>query len=277
MVRGVDEQRPLENLLNESVVTPKQYFSLVDTIARLSLKAEARRYYFGFWWWVIEPLLYVAVFYIVFEQLLGTRTPDFLMFLIVGKFTFIWFSKTVNYAGNSLVANAGLIGRMDLPKTLFPMAVILECTYRQTAVFALLGVALIIDGHLPNAYWLWVLPLIAVEALLIVLCGFIASVLVCIKRDFALLINLGMLFLLFMSGVFWDLNAIGNQATQDAVLFWNPVAFLLHSFRQALLWQQTPDLSHLMGLTVFLSCGLVLVAKGMSRYRYYLAQRVVTT
>jgi lipopolysaccharide transport system permease protein len=117
-------------------VTLKQYFSLVDTIARLSLKAEARRYYFGFWWWVIEPLLYVAVFYIVFEQLLGTRTPDFLMFLIVGKFTFIWFSKTVNYAGNSLVANAGLIGRMDLPKTLFPMAVILECTYRQTAVFA---------------------------------------------------------------------------------------------------------------------------------------------
>ena len=258
-------------------MTLKQYFSLVDTIARLSLKAEARRYYFGFWWWVIEPLLYVAVFYIVFEQLLGTRTPDFLMFLIVGKFTFIWFSKTVNYAGNSLVANAGLIGRMDLPKTLFPMAVILECTYRQTAVFALLGLALIIDGHLPNAYWLWVLPLIAVEALLIVLCGFIASVLVCIKRDFALLINLGMLFLLFMSGVFWDLNAIGDPSTQEALLFWNPVAFLLHSFRQALLWQQTPDLLHLFGLTVFLGCALGLVANGMSRYRYYLAQRVVTS
>lgn len=277
MLRGVDEQRLLENFENERLVTLKQYFSLVDTIARLSLKAEARRYYFGFWWWVIEPLLYVAVFYIVFEQLLGTRTPDFLMFLVVGKFTFIWFSKTVNYAGNSLVANAGLIGRMDLPKTLFPMAVILECTYRQTAVFALLGVALILDGHWPNAYWLWVLPLIAVEALLIVLCGFIASVLVCIKRDFALLINLGMLFLLFMSGVFWDLNAIGDPATQEALLFWNPVAFLLHSFRQALLWQQTPDLMHLLGLTLFLMCALGIVARAMARYRYYIAQRVVTS
>lgn len=257
-------------------MTLKQYFTLVDTIARLSLKAEARRYYFGFWWWVIEPLLYVAVFYIVFEKFLGTRTQDFLMFLIVGKFTFIWFSKTVNYAGNSLMGNANLIGRMDLPKTLFPLAVILECSYRQIAVFALLGVALIIDGYYPNAYWLWVLPLIAVEALLIVLCGFIASVLVCIKRDFALLINLGMLFLLFMSGVFWDLNDIGNESTREAVLLWNPVAFLLHSFRQALLWQQTPDLGHLLGLTVFLSVGLVLVARGMARYRYYLAQRVVT-
>ncbi|WP_435219055.1 ABC transporter permease [Luminiphilus sp. nBUS_07] len=257
-------------------MTLKQYFILVDTIARLSLKAEARRYYFGFWWWVIEPLLYVAVFYIVFEKFLGTRTQDFLMFLIVGKFTFIWFSKTVNYAGNSLMGNASLIGRMDLPKTLFPMAVVLECSYRQIAVFALLGVALIIDGYYPNAYWLWVLPLICVEALLIVLCGFIASVLVCVKRDFALLINLGMLFLLFMSGVFWDLNDIGNEATREAVLLWNPVAFLLHSFRQALLWQQTPDLGHLLGLTVFLSGGLLLVARGMARYRYYLAQRVVT-
>ena len=55
------------------------------------------------------------------------------MFLVVGKFAFIWFSKTVNYAANNLVNNAGLIGRMDMPKTLFPVAVILECSYRQLA------------------------------------------------------------------------------------------------------------------------------------------------
>ena len=169
-------------------MSPKQYFTLVDTMARLSLKAEARRFYFGFWWWVIEPLLYVAVFYVVFYQILGNRTPDFLMFLVVGKFSFIWFSKTVSYAGNSLVSNAGLIGRMDMPKTLFPMAVILECSYRQLAVFALMGVFLILDGYAPTWQWLWVLPLVIVEGLLIVVCGLLASILVCIKRDFALLI-----------------------------------------------------------------------------------------
>ena len=97
----------------------------MDTMARLSLKAEAQRYYLGYLWWVLEPLLWVGVFYVVFYELLGTRTPDFLMFLAVGKLMFIWFSKTVNYAGNSLMSNQGLIGRMDLPKGLFPMAVIL--------------------------------------------------------------------------------------------------------------------------------------------------------
>ncbi|MCH1492582.1 MAG: ABC transporter permease [Luminiphilus sp.] len=257
-------------------MTLKQYFNLVDTMARLSLKAEARRFYFGFWWWVIEPLLYVAVFYTVFYQLLGNRSPDFLMFLIVGKFTFIWFSKTVNYAGNSLVSNAGLIGRMDMPKTLFPMAVILECSYRQTAVFALLVALLILDGHSPTAYWFWVVPLILVEALLIIVCGLLAAVLVCIKRDFALLINLGMLFLLFMSGVFWDLNSITDESTRSTLLFWNPVAFLLDSFRQVLLWQQVPNVRYLLGLLVLLIALLALITFGMGRYRHYLAQRVVT-
>ena len=257
-------------------MSPKQYFTLVDTMARLSLQAEARRFYFGFWWWLIEPLLYVAVFYTVFYQLLGNRTPDFLMFLVVGKFTFIWFSKTVNYAANSLVSNAGLIGRMDMPKTLFPMAVILECSYRQLAVFALMAVFLVLDGHPPTCHWLWVLPLMAVEGLLIVVCGLVASVLVCIKRDFALLISLGMLFLLFMSGVFWDLNDIAGDDTRQALLLWNPVAFLLDGFRQALLWQQAPDLQHLTALAVFLGVLLFAVMRWMDRYRYFLAQRVVT-
>ena len=195
---------------------------------------------------------------------------------MVGKFAFIWFSKTVNYAANSLVNNAGLIGRMDMPKTLFPMAVILECSYRQLAVFALMGVFLLLDGHTPTWHWLWVLPLIAVEGLLIVVCGLVASVLVCIKRDFALLIGLSMLFLLFMSGVFWDLNSIASDETRRALLFWNPVAFLLDGFRQALLWQQAPDLQHLTALAVFLSVSLFAVTRWMNRYRYFLAQRVVT-
>ena len=137
-------------------MSPKQYFILVDTMARLSLKAEARRFYFGFWWWVIEPMLYVAVFYTVFYQILGNRAPDFLMFLVVGKFAFIWFSKTVNYAANSLVNNAGLIGHMDMPTCFRGRHH--ECSYRQLAVFALMGVFLILDGHLPTWHWLWRCP-----------------------------------------------------------------------------------------------------------------------
>ena len=35
-------------------VTNSQYFSLIDTMARMSLKAEAQRYYLGYLWWILE-------------------------------------------------------------------------------------------------------------------------------------------------------------------------------------------------------------------------------
>lgn len=256
-------------------MTPAHYLVLVDTMARLSLRAEARRFYLGYFWWILEPLLYVAVFYVVFYGLLGTRTPDFLMFLAVGKLTFVWFSKTVNAAANSIVSNGGLLARMDMPKTLFPLAVILECSYRQGAVFVLLFIFVLLDGRLPTLNWLWVIPIALAQALLIIACGLIAAVLVCVSRDFLPLINLGMIFMMFMSGVFWDLNSIGNPELAELVRIWNPIAFLLDAYRQALLWNGPVNGLHLGALAVLSGLACVVLFKLMDRYSQRLARRVI--
>jgi len=42
-----------------------------------------------------------------------------------------------------------------------------------------------------------------------------------------------------------------------------------------LLWQQAPNVSHLLGLMALLIALLALITFGMGRYRHYLAQRVV--
>jgi len=245
-------------------------------MARLALKAEARRFYLSYFWWVLEPLLYVMVFWLVFDKLLGTPTPDFLMFLAVGKLTFTWFSKTVSTAAGSLVNNVGLIGRMDMPKTLFPMAAILECSYKQIAVFILLGLFVILDGRPISVQWGWLLPLAVVQLLLIITCGFMAALLVCLSQDFAPLINLGMIFLMFMSGVFWDPNELANIQSMDLLMLVNPVAFLLNGYRQVLLWQVQPDLHHLMGLGLVLSLTIALLAVFMQRYSRHIARRILS-
>ena len=253
----------------------RQYISLLDMMARLSLRAEARSYFLSYLWWILEPLLWVGVFYLVFDVLLKTRTPDFLLFLMVGKLMFIWFSKTVNYAGRSLLGNQGLIGRMALPKSLFPMVTILECTYRQLVVIALLFALLVFNLIEPTALWWWFLPLVFAQGLLIVVCSLVAAVLVAIKRDFGLLINLGLVFLMFMSGVFWDLRQIPNAEAVEFLLTWNPIAFLLHSYRQILLWGESPDIVHLSVLTFVLSLLVVSLLGLYRKYSTHIARLVV--
>ena len=254
----------------------QQYFTLMNTMARMALRAEASRFYLGYLWWIVEPLLYVAVFYVVFEVILESRRSDFLMFLMVGKFSFIWFSKSVTQASKSIVSSKGLISKINVSKTLFPMAVIQEGLYRQAAVFALLISVLLLNGYSVSWNWLWLLPVALVNYLMICACGLIGACLVCLVRDFSIVISLGMIFLLFTSGIFWDVRDLGDPAKTEAVLALNPLAFMIDAYRQVLMAGAAPDVLHLAAIGLGFAALLVLVVLGMRRGSQFLALKALT-
>lgn len=243
----------------------------------MALRAEASRFFLGYIWWVLEPLLYVGVFYVVFNVILDSRRADFLAFLMCGKLAFIWFSKSVSQASGSIIASQGLIGKVNVPKTLFPMALVQQGVYKQAAVFLLLFAMLIADGYSVTLGWLWLIPVVAVNYLLIVACSFIGAYLVCLMRDFSLVINLAMTFLLFTSGIFWDVRDLGDPAKTDLILALNPLAFMLDAYRQVLMYQSVPDFFHL--LQIGLVSGIVIWVMGrfIRRSSQFLALKVLTS
>ena len=253
-----------------------QSLTLMNAMATLSLKADAQRYFFGYLWWILEPLLWIGVFYLVFEVLLGTGRADFLVFLAVGKLTFIWFSKTVSQAANSLIRNRGLIGKMDAPKWLFPLAICHEGLYKQAAVFALLIVMLLYKGYAPSVVWLWLVPLAITQYLLVVGCGMVAALLVCVRQDFQLLVQLGMVFLLFMSGIFWDIDSIGNAALRENLLMLNPMASLIDLYRSVLMEGSAPALGQWLIVVAESLMILGLMIWAYKALHYWIARRVVT-
>lgn len=271
----VAPQFPVAPVSPEPYVTLSQSFTLVDTMARFHLKGEARQYFLGYFWWILEPLLYVAVFYIVFEKLLQNRQPDFLYFLIVGKLSFIWFSKSVNQASNSLVMNKGLIAQVYLRKELLPMAVIHQGFYRQVVVFAFLLILLLVGGYASSSVWLWLVPIALIQALLVAGCGMLAALLVCLHRDFRFVVQMGTLFLLFISGVFWDINAIVDETARQWLLLLNPLAALIDAYRQVLMLGAQPNLS-ILSWALFESVVLMGLAIWLyGRLQFWIARNVV--
>lgn len=259
-------------------MTLAQYFSLINTQARMALKADASRYFLGYFWWVLEPLLFVGVFYVVFNIFLssGRSGADFVVFLMCGKFPFIWFSKSVTQASNGIIANVGLIGKIDSPKSVFPMVLIQEGLYKQSAVFALLIIVVINFGYPFQWGWLWLLPIILVNYLLIVGCSFLGAILVCFMRDFSILISLGMLFLMFTSGIFWDVNALADPRMTELILMFNPIAFMLDTYRQVLMFGQSPDYLHLVMVGAGASMLILLTLQVLRRHSRWLALKALT-
>lgn len=226
------------------------FIILVDTKAKMSLKAEASRLYLSFLWWIIEPMLFVLAFYFVFSVLLKVRQEDFLIFLMCAKIPYMWFSKAVTSAAGSIVANRGIISQLDIPKILFPYAAIQVTVYKEIPVFLLLAALCVGYGYAPQVEWLWLIPLIVALYLLIAGFSLLCALLVCYADDVRMLINMLMLFLMFTSGIFFDISTI-DAPLRDYLLLFNPLAFLCDAFRVIFMNKGMYDVEHLVWLMLF--------------------------
>ncbi len=255
----------------------RQAIELVDIQARMSLKAEASRLYLSYLWWVLEPLLFVLVFYLVFEVLFSFGRGDFLLFLVCGKIPFMWFSKSVILASNSIVLNKGLIGQVDMPKALFPYTSIQESLYKQWVLFLVMFGVVIAYGHLPEWNWLWLIPLIILQYGFIVVCSLVGAMLVSFISDFRMLINMGMMLLLFASGIFWDVNAIQDSRLSELVLVYNPIAFFIDGYRQVLMENSLYSLKHMTALAGLVLSGLVFSHMLLNKTSRMIAAKVLSS
>jgi lipopolysaccharide transport system permease protein len=261
-------------------MTLTQYYRLIDMQARMLLKADASKFKLGYLWWFLEPLLWVAVFYLVFNVILnseGRSGSEFLLFLACGKFAFIWFSKTVTQASNAIIANKSLISKINVPKSMFPMASVQESIYRQASVYLCLFVMLIAFGSPASVNWLWLLPVLFVNYLFIVASSLVCSYLVCLVRDFSRVIPLGMMFLLFTSGIFWDVHDIGSPEKTELILMLNPLAFLLDANMQILLYNNAPDMVHLFYISLGSIVSILIMLGLMRKKSQFLALKVLTS
>ncbi len=227
-------------------MNPWQFVTLIDLKARMSLKSEASKLYLSYLWWVLEPVLWVLAFYFVFEILLGFGRD--LFFLMSGKIPFLWFSKSLSSGSNSIVSGKGLINQTNMPKQFFPYLACQEVLYKQWLVFLVLFCMAALYGYMPSLHWLWMIPLLVVQYLLIVACTLVGAILVSYVRDIRILINMLIMFLMFSSGIFWDVSQIDDPVKRDLLLTWNPLAYLLDAYRAVLMKEEVYDLQHLMVL-----------------------------
>jgi len=236
---------------------PTHFVSLVDMKARMGLKSEASKLYLSYLWWVLEPIIWVLMFYLVFTVLLGFGRD--LLFLMCGKVPFLWFSKSVISGSNSIVSGKGLINQINVPKQFFPYEAVQGVLYKQWLVFLVLFAMSLLYGHSPTWHWLWVFPLFLVQYLVIVFFALVAAVLVSYVRDTRMLITMGMTGLMFASGIFWDLSRIADPVKRDLLVTWNPLAYLIDAYRQVIIEKTVYDLQHLLVLAIFFLVGIALV------------------
>ena len=246
-------------------MSPSHFFHLLLVKVGMNLRSEAATSHLNYVWWLLEPALYVAVFYVVFGTFLHQGNPNFVAFLMCGNIPFLWYSRSVTNSSNSLIAGRGLISQVSIPKAFFPLAVMLQDCVKQAFVFVFLLVFLAFYGIDVKGSWLY-LPVIALtQAMFIVASGLVAATIVPLIPDFRYIITTGMMLLMFGSGVFYSYEQVVRPQDQ-AMFLSNPMAALIKSYRQVLLGGAPPDFDRLLLIAAICVCVAIVACWTLTKF-----------
>lgn len=221
--------------------------------SRLGFKAESRKNYLSYSWLVIEPVLQMVCYYLIFGVLFDRGGADFVFFLLVGLVPWIWFSKALSQSSSSLVANKGLINRLYIPKVYFPLVALVQISAKQLIPMAFVLVLLVFAGYKVSLLWLGILFLWLVQFMTMVWLGLMLAYLVAYVPDLRQIIAPCIQLGFFMSGIFYDIDTIGEKYPTLVLL--NPMAQIIRGFRGILLEGRPPDASYF--LMIFLVGGVL--------------------
>ena len=241
------------------------YWQLLFFKVKCRLKSEASTSYLNYGWWVVEPVLYMATFYLVFSVLMNSGTENFVVFLLCGLIPWLWFNKSVSNATGSIRSGRAIMMQTKVAVSLFPAEVVAQDFVKQLLVFSLLIVFFLLYGMEPSIHWLAVIPLLMVQLALVLAVSFLVALLVPFLPDFSYLVQTGLLLLMFGSGIFYPYDLILPQ--HRSIFFLNPMANLIKNYRDVLMHKQWPDWQSLGAILLFSLAILALCVLFMRKHR----------
>ena len=214
-------------------------FQLIWVKAIFSIRSEASSNTLSYAWFILEPLIYVSAFYLIFGHFFNRGGEDYIGFLLTGLIPFMWFSKSLTSAFDSILKGKNVITKFSLPLYIFPLSKVLERTIKQLPAFIFLLLFILIQLDTLSMIWLVILLVILVQLMVTVALGLLFSMLTVFVRDLVVLMPTGMTVLLFVSGIFFDVQELSPRLS--TWLQYNPISFLIVCYRDILLNFEYPD------------------------------------
>lgn len=127
------------------------------TVPLGELRAQHMNTVLGNVWHLLNPMLQVGVYFLVFKVLLGTDRgiDNFITYLAIGVFCFGYMQRSITACASSITNNEGLIRSLSFPRAILPIsAVVRETIAFLPSVGLMLTLALITREPLR---WSWLL------------------------------------------------------------------------------------------------------------------------
>ena len=245
-----------------------EYRELLYFLTWRDIKVRYKQAVLGVLWAILQPVITMVVFTIVFQRLMGARYDPkivdgqaipYAIFIYTGLLPWNLFAGALSRSGTSLVGNANLLTKVYFPRLVIPMSAVIAGLVDFLIGFAVFIVLMVAYG-LPFSWHIVLLPaFIALAMITALACGLWLSALNVLYRDVGHIIPFLVQLWFFLTPVIWQPPESDSLAWTLA-LGLNPMTGVVQGFRWSFTGGDPPSsllaLSALM-VAVLLVSGLV--------------------
>ena len=216
----------------------KQYQFLFEELVKRDFTKKYKRTILGMAWSIISPLMNLLIMWLVFGKMLGSNVDHYVIYLFSGQLVFSFFSDATNLGMTSLVGNAGIFTKVNVPKYLFLFSQNVSALINFGLTLLVYFVFVAMEG-LPFT-WKFVMLLYAILCLVIfnLGMGLILSALYVFFRDMQYLWGIATQLIMWLSAIFYSIDSFGESARNLFLL--NPMYLFIRYFRKIVIEATIP-------------------------------------
>lgn len=213
---------------------------LFSELVKRDFTLKYKRTTLGMVWSVLNPLLTLLIMWLVFNTFFGWNTKHYVVYLFAGNLVFSFFSESTGTGMTSLLDNAGIFTKVNVPKYLFLFS-------KNISALINFGITLIIffifcaADHVPfTIKYIFLLYPIGCLIVFNLGVGMILSAAYVFFRDMQYLWGIFTTLLMYLSAIFYTIDGYSTQ-TQFVFLL-NPIYVYIRYIRKIVIDGSIPTI-----------------------------------
>src|SRR4029077_18400554 len=247
------------------------YRSLLRDLVARDLKVRYKRSALGILWTMLNPLLLMIIFTIVFAHIMRVTVPHFTVYFLSAFVLWNFFAQATSWSTGCLVGYAPLIKKIYVPKSIFVLATVLASAVNLVISLVPLALIMLVVGH-PFSAAIAFLPVPILLTTMFSLGLSLALAPICVMfADVVQIYQAVLTAWMYLTPIIYPLSALPDRYRQ--LLLANPMTHLVEAFRTPIYQGALPS-SHVMisatvAATVTLVVGWMIFEHYSDRIAYY--------
>lgn len=245
---------------------------LFEELVKRDFTKKYKRTVLGMLWSVLGPLMTLGVMALVFTRFFGRDMEHYIIYLSCGNLLYNYFKESTSTGMTALYDNANIFSKVNVPKYMFLISKNVSVLINFSLNLLVLFFFCVLD-HVPFT-WKFLLLLYPIACFVVfnLGMGLILSAVYLMFRDMAYLYNIFTLLLMYLSAIFYTIDAY--PVVFRSLFYLNPVFVYIDYFREIILHAAMPSAGlHILAAVyalVALLIGGVIYKKKNYKFLYYI-------